>query len=164
MRFTLSTWENHGPWHRNHWKWINSLGAGSLTLGLPDTKNMWLSFCTWHIFNFLRHLYMIYSWESEIDTPFKHETNNMFQCTLVKLTVRTWKWMLGIRSFPFGLRPIFRGKLLVYLSVASSSHLGTDEAYCHFTSLGRGSKGAWDLLNGQCFLQNQVGLVRCEPV
>ncbi len=27
----------------------------------------------------------------------------------LKLTVRTWKWMVGIRSFPFGARPIFRG-------------------------------------------------------
>ena len=27
-----------------------------------------------------------------------------------KLTgLRTWKWMVGIRSFPFGARPIFRG-------------------------------------------------------
>ena len=26
----------------------------------------------------------------------------------LKLTVRTWKWMVGIRSFPFGKRPIFR--------------------------------------------------------
>ena len=31
----------------------------------------------------------------------------------LKLTVRTWKWMVGIRSFPFGFRPIFRGKLAV---------------------------------------------------
>ena len=27
----------------------------------------------------------------------------------LKLTARTWKWMVGIRSFPFGARPIFRG-------------------------------------------------------
>ena len=33
--------------------------------------------------------------------------------TSLKLTVRTWKWMVGIRSFPFGFRPIFRGKLAV---------------------------------------------------
>ena len=25
----------------------------------------------------------------------------------------TWKWMVGIRSFPFGAQPIFRGELLV---------------------------------------------------
>jgi len=25
----------------------------------------------------------------------------------------TWKWMVGIRSFHFGARPIFRGELLV---------------------------------------------------
>ena len=31
----------------------------------------------------------------------------------LKLTVRTWKWMLGIRSFPLGSGPIFRCKLLV---------------------------------------------------
>ncbi len=31
----------------------------------------------------------------------------------LKLTVRTWKWMVGIRLFPFGARPIFRGELLV---------------------------------------------------
>ncbi len=29
----------------------------------------------------------------------------------------TWKWMVGIRSFPFGARPIFRGELLVSGSV-----------------------------------------------
>ena len=29
----------------------------------------------------------------------------------------TWKWMVGIRSFPFGARPIFRGQLLVSGSV-----------------------------------------------
>ena len=27
----------------------------------------------------------------------------------LKLTARTWKWMVGIRWFPFGARPIFRG-------------------------------------------------------
>ena len=27
----------------------------------------------------------------------------------LKLTVRPWKWMVGIRSFPFGARPTFRG-------------------------------------------------------
>ena len=26
---------------------------------------------------------------------------------------RTWKWMVGRRSFPFGARPMFRGELLV---------------------------------------------------
>ena len=31
----------------------------------------------------------------------------------LKLTARTWKWMVGIRSFPFGARPIFRCELLV---------------------------------------------------
>ncbi len=31
----------------------------------------------------------------------------------LKLTVRTWKWMVGIRSFPFGARPVFRCKLAV---------------------------------------------------
>ena len=29
----------------------------------------------------------------------------------LKLTARTWKWMDGIRSFPFRARPIFRGYL-----------------------------------------------------
>ena len=33
------------------------------------------------------------------------------------LTVCTWKWMVGIRSFPFGARPIFKGELLVSESV-----------------------------------------------
>ena len=27
-----------------------------------------------------------------------------------------WKWMVGIRSFPFGARSIFRGELLVVYS------------------------------------------------
>ena len=31
----------------------------------------------------------------------------------LKLTVRPYKWMVGIRSFPIGFRPIFRGKLAV---------------------------------------------------
>ena len=31
----------------------------------------------------------------------------------LKLTACPWKWMIGIRSFPFGARPIFRGKLAV---------------------------------------------------
>ena len=31
----------------------------------------------------------------------------------LKLTVRTQKWMVGIRSFPFRARPIFRGELAV---------------------------------------------------
>ena len=31
----------------------------------------------------------------------------------LKLRVRTWKWMVGRRSFPFGARPIFRGEMLV---------------------------------------------------
>ena len=30
-----------------------------------------------------------------------------------KLTARPWKWMVGIRAFPFGGRPIFRCELLV---------------------------------------------------
>ena len=30
----------------------------------------------------------------------------------LKPTVCTWKWMVGIRSIPFGSRPIFRGDLL----------------------------------------------------
>ncbi len=29
----------------------------------------------------------------------------------LKLTVRTWKWMVARRSFPFGSRPIFKGVL-----------------------------------------------------
>ena len=33
--------------------------------------------------------------------------------TSLKLTARTWKWMIGRRSFPFGIRFIFRGELLV---------------------------------------------------
>ncbi len=35
----------------------------------------------------------------------------------LKLTVRPWKWMVGIQSFPFGARPIFRCELLVSGSV-----------------------------------------------
>ena len=35
----------------------------------------------------------------------------------LKLTVRTWKWMVGRQSFPFGTRPIFRCELLVAGSV-----------------------------------------------
>ena len=31
----------------------------------------------------------------------------------LKLAVRTWKWMVGIRLFPFGAHPIFRAKMLV---------------------------------------------------
>ena len=31
----------------------------------------------------------------------------------------TWKWMVGIRSFPFGARPIFRGELLNFLRVGA---------------------------------------------
>ena len=31
---------------------------------------------------------------------------------------RTWKWMVGIQSFPFGARPIFRCELLVSGSVS----------------------------------------------
>ena len=30
----------------------------------------------------------------------------------LKLTVHPWEWMVGILSFPFGARPIFRGELL----------------------------------------------------
>ncbi len=31
----------------------------------------------------------------------------------LKIRVYPWKWMFGIQSFPFGARPIFRGKLAV---------------------------------------------------
>ena len=43
-----------------------------------------------------------------------HVPLNMF-CTLPETNSKsTWKWMLGIRvTFPFGARPIFRGKLAV---------------------------------------------------
>ena len=35
----------------------------------------------------------------------------------LKLIARTKKWMVGIRSFPFGSLPIFRGEPLVLGSV-----------------------------------------------
>ncbi len=35
----------------------------------------------------------------------------------LKLTVRSWKWMVGILGHPFGIRPIFSGELLVLGSV-----------------------------------------------
>ena len=36
----------------------------------------------------------------------------------LKLTARTWKWMVGRRPFPFGARPVFRGELLALGSVS----------------------------------------------
>ena len=40
-------------------------------------------------------LKVLYRWTWAITLPWK-------------LTVRPWKWMVGIRSFPIGIRPIFR--------------------------------------------------------
>ena len=45
------------------------------------------------------------------------DQNRVGHLPSLKLTARTWKWMVGIRSFPFGARPIFRGDLLVSGSV-----------------------------------------------
>ena len=52
--------------------------------------------------------------------------------TFLKLTaVRTWKWMLGRRSFPLGVRPIFRGEVLVFGSVALRRWLKNEGLHRH---------------------------------
>ena len=40
----------------------------------------------------------------------------------LKLTVRTWKWMVGIWSFPFGFRPIFRCENVSFREGISKAH------------------------------------------
>ncbi len=42
--------------------------------------------------------------------PGVRSLRNSGEIPSLKLTVRPWKWMVGIRSFPIGLRPIFRGE------------------------------------------------------
>ena len=53
----------------------------------------------------------------------------------VKLTVRTWKWMVGIPSFPFGHRPIFRCVLLLVSGRVTPSLLIQFATFLVVTSL-----------------------------
>ena len=51
--------------------------------------------------------------DSQFDSYFQMGWNHHWYIHFLKLAARTWKWMIGRRSFPFGARPIFRCELLV---------------------------------------------------
>ena len=77
-------------------------------------------------------IFQVIQFMTQLDTWWGHLSNLWFRVTFfsssqkrarlqncarlipsLKLTVRTWKWMVGIPSFPFGARPIFRCVLLL---------------------------------------------------
>ena len=52
----------------------------------------------------------LFGYSCRVGVPQKSPANIQVLGTIpsLKLTIRTWKWMVGRRLFPFGARPIFR--------------------------------------------------------